>query len=372
MIEPEKVFIGLVDFFSVLMPGGLLAYLGKDWAAQVVFGLPAYPLDGPEQWMVFLFISYLLGHFVFLAGSTLDDWLYDPLRRLTYWGQIGRLAKGKGLSPEALRALAESRWLFGRNADQAVMLMQRVKARMLAPLGAERAVNSYQWCKARLSKENAEGLAIVQRLEADSKFFRSFFVVAVILSLVCVWQQRWLIALFCTLLWLPVLWRYVDQRFKSTQQAYWHILALAGSPEQSMPAVVPADIAYAGGLVYRTNGGERSYLFIQASADRRQWVLPKGHIEPGEDARETAVREVKEETGYWASVDTWLADIEIGTPLHPACMRVYLMQYQPDKLSEKRRPVRPEDRQTTWWTLKEARRLASYGETRELLQKIEV
>ncbi|HEU5090859.1 MAG TPA: hypothetical protein VFT99_25585, partial [Roseiflexaceae bacterium] len=136
MIEPEKVFIGLVDFFSVLMPGGLLAYLGKDWAAQVVFGLPAYPLDGPEQWMVFLFISYLLGHFVFLAGSTLDDWLYDPLRRLTYWGQIGRLAKGKGLSPAALRALAESRWLFGRNADQAVMLMQRVKARMLAPLGA--------------------------------------------------------------------------------------------------------------------------------------------------------------------------------------------------------------------------------------------
>ena len=29
-------------------------------------------------------------------------------------------------------------------------------------------------------------------------------------------------------------------------------------------------------------------------------MLPKGHIEPGEDPRVTAVREVREETGHWA------------------------------------------------------------------------
>ncbi len=28
--EPQKFFIGLVDSFSVLMPGAVLAYVGKD------------------------------------------------------------------------------------------------------------------------------------------------------------------------------------------------------------------------------------------------------------------------------------------------------------------------------------------------------
>ena len=32
------------------------------------------------------------------------------------------------------------------------------------------------------------------------------------------------------------------------------------------------------------------------------WVLPKGTVEPGEDYKETALREVKEETGVSASI----------------------------------------------------------------------
>jgi hypothetical protein len=71
--EPQKFFVGLVDFFSVLMPGGLLAYLGKDLAAQALLGKYSYKLEGTEAWMVFLFASYLLGHFIFLIGSVLDD-----------------------------------------------------------------------------------------------------------------------------------------------------------------------------------------------------------------------------------------------------------------------------------------------------------
>ena len=32
------------------------------------------------------------------------------------------------------------------------------------------------------------------------------------------------------------------------------------------------------------------------------WVLPKGTVEPGEEFKETALREVKEETGVTASI----------------------------------------------------------------------
>jgi len=37
-LEPQKFFIGIVDFFSILMPGAMLAYLARDWAGPYLFG----------------------------------------------------------------------------------------------------------------------------------------------------------------------------------------------------------------------------------------------------------------------------------------------------------------------------------------------
>lgn len=118
--EPQKFFISLMEFFSILMPGGFLSYLGKDWAAPVLLGRPSFQLEGAEAWMVFLFASYLLGHFVFLLGAQLDR-LYDFMRKWTPRGQIERLARGKTLSRQWQRSLATSDWLFGRKADAAVI-----------------------------------------------------------------------------------------------------------------------------------------------------------------------------------------------------------------------------------------------------------
>jgi 8-oxo-dGTP pyrophosphatase MutT (NUDIX family) len=54
--------------------------------------------------------------------------------------------------------------------------------------------------------------------------------------------------------------------------------------------------ATAGGIVYRRNAdGELQFLLTQDAKDR--WTIPKGHIEPGETTRETAEREIQEETG---------------------------------------------------------------------------
>ncbi len=51
----------------------------------------------------------------------------------------------------------------------------------------------------------------------------------------------------------------------------------------------------AGGVVVRALAGEWHALVIRDPYGR--WSLPKGHIEGGESLRETAVREVEEETG---------------------------------------------------------------------------
>jgi len=64
-----------------------------------------------------------------------------------------------------------------------------------------------------------------------------------------------------------------------------------------------------GGVVFRRNAKkEVEILLIQDAKDR--WTIPKGHIEEGETAKETAKREIAEETGLAATkVMNWLGKI---------------------------------------------------------------
>lgn len=66
----------------------------------------------------------------------------------------------------------------------------------------------------------------------------------------------------------------------------------------------------AGGVVFRRNPKNRQVeiLLIQDARDR--WTIPKGHIEEGESAKQTAEREIKEETGLKnLRVMNWLGKI---------------------------------------------------------------
>lgn len=66
----------------------------------------------------------------------------------------------------------------------------------------------------------------------------------------------------------------------------------------------------AGGIVFRQakNGKEVEILLIQDAKNR--WTIPKGHIEEGESAKETAEREIREETGLQEmKVLNWLGKI---------------------------------------------------------------
>jgi 8-oxo-dGTP pyrophosphatase MutT (NUDIX family) len=64
----------------------------------------------------------------------------------------------------------------------------------------------------------------------------------------------------------------------------------------------------AGGLVVRRMRG-RPYIAAVRVKDGTVVALPKGHIEPGESGPETAVREVREETGVDSRMVEKLDDI---------------------------------------------------------------
>ena len=65
----------------------------------------------------------------------------------------------------------------------------------------------------------------------------------------------------------------------------------------------------AGGVIFRYNTKKEIEILLIQDAKNR-WTIPKGHIEEGETAKETAAREVGEETGLKeVQVLSWLGKI---------------------------------------------------------------
>lgn len=365
--DPQRFFIGLMDFFSILLPGALLTWLLMGEVGPVLLGDRYAELDGAQAWAAFLFASYLFGHLVFLLGSWLDEF-YDWARRYTLNTQIALVARRGCLLPWPARGLI---WLvFKHERNLAVDRCTRIKQHALGPLQAKGAINTFQWSKALLNVESPASLAVVQRFEADSKFFRCFTVVLLILLVAWPWQHQWPPAGISIVLALLLLafWRYMEQRHKATNQAYWFVITLTakdGKAALSKAATEARNPSHAGGVVFRLRGGTAEYLLVEATNDATQWVLPKDHVEEREQPRETAVREVHEETGVWARIVDDLGAAAWSVDGAVVSTRFFLMQAAGRGLREDK------DREHVWLPLQEAIAKASHLDTRELLQAAE-
>ena len=62
----------------------------------------------------------------------------------------------------------------------------------------------------------------------------------------------------------------------------------------------------AGGVIYRDDHEQIEIALIHV---RKRWGLPKGHVEKGERIEQTAVREVREETGLQGQAEKKLGSI---------------------------------------------------------------
>ena len=135
----------------------------------------------------------------------------------------------------------------------------------------------------------------------------------------------------------------------------------------------------AGLIIYRRKGSNLSpveYLLLQTSYGQHHWTPPKGHVDPGEDEFETALRETREEAGYSRQ------DLEIfegfkkelnydvvkrGVSL-PKRVTYWLARLvdpeKPVKLSDEHRDLR-------WLPLKQACELSGYKDMNEVLTECE-
>jgi 8-oxo-dGTP pyrophosphatase MutT (NUDIX family) len=105
---------------------------------------------------------------------------------------------------------------------------------------------------------------------------------------------------------------------------------------------------HAGGVVFRLRGNAAEYLLVEATNDPTQWVLPRGHVEEGEQHRETTVREVYEETGVWARIVTDLGDVTWLVDRSAVTTRFFLMRATGSGLRQDK------DRRHAWLRLPEA------------------
>ena len=123
-----------------------------------------------------------------------------------------------------------------------------------------------------------------------------------------------------------------------------------------------SEFSHAGGIVTRIVDGQREYLLVEASKVRGLWVLPKGHIEPGETAEVAAVREVEEEAGVRAAIIAPAGESEYAVNGKSVRTIFFLMRYLEDAGAA-------EDRAQAWHRYEDALSSLPFDNLRRVLMQ---
>ena len=134
----------------------------------------------------------------------------------------------------------------------------------------------------------------------------------------------------------------------------------------------------AGGVLVRKIRGRTMLAAIRPQGRNRVWALPKGRIDAGESAAETALREVREETGVEGRLVEKLGDVRYvytaswegakGERIFKV-VSFFLVLAGRGRIGEIDEAMRIEVAEARWLPLEEAPRLLTYGGEREMAAK---
>ena len=132
----------------------------------------------------------------------------------------------------------------------------------------------------------------------------------------------------------------------------------------------------AGGVLVRTIRGRPMVAAIRPCGREGIWALPKGLIDAGESAAETAVREVHEETGVEGRLVEKLGDVRyVYTATWAGGERIFkvvsffLLRAGRGRIGDIDDSMRIDVAEARWLPLEEAPRLLTYGGEREMAAK---
>ena len=211
MTKPSDFFVGVVDFFAILLPGGALVYLLRPF---LINNVPNdwLPTTSTQSWILFLVLAYIVGHLLHALGSfLLDDFVYQKFYLPRCKPSHARAAKLVG---DALR----------NDEDAGKTLLARVRLNTKAN---STGTSYYDWCLSDIRVARPAGAAEVDRLQADSKFFRSMVFVFLAAALVSfgatLFTFRPALAVFSIgmlALTIFAIWRFCELRWTATKRVY--------------------------------------------------------------------------------------------------------------------------------------------------------
>jgi 8-oxo-dGTP pyrophosphatase MutT (NUDIX family) len=143
----------------------------------------------------------------------------------------------------------------------------------------------------------------------------------------------------------------------------WHIAVI--EPQKEASETVREEVSAEGDAKKRRPASVKTVL-----------ALPKGLIDAGENPAETALREVREETGVTATLIRKLGDTKyVYVRSWGDRQRVfkvvsfYLLRYQSGRIDDVTPEMRVEVRRALWLPLEEAAKKLAYGGERQVARK---
>lgn len=283
---PRDFFIGIVHLFVIFLPGAVvlltIMYVASD--LQNLGG--DLNIGGIGAALLFVGVSYFVGHLVSLAASAIEN------KEISLWPRKGEF----GLHEAVMRRKAHD-------------ICVRILGRAGTPPKKIR-----RWSALLVKQESSALQEGVESKDADRRFFRNIRLVLLFLFLAAVWKiletglndkAYYFVALMLALLTVLAHFRFVNQDEKYTELVFESLIAInACKPDVQTEAV--SAVTHAGGIVFRRKGNNIEYLLVRSKNNDTEWVLPKGHVGAEETVEEAAVREVKEETGEVVEIRAFL------------------------------------------------------------------
>ncbi len=123
------------------------------------------------------------------------------------------------------------------------------------------------------------------------------------------------------------------------------------------------------GAVVFYNGKSNTRILLVKNNNGRYWSFPKGHIEIGETEKETAVREIKEETSLEVEIKDGFREVSDYCPFGK--IRKHVVFFLAQAFTDNVRIQEEEIAEYVWVDLQQARKLCSYDNDLRIINKAE-